>query len=61
MRKACYDLKKREGKIRFITEIKRENLLCCKEVLNFAQLQHLEGIKPNFGVHDGIEYTASAH
>jgi nitrogen-specific signal transduction histidine kinase len=60
MRKACYDLKEREGKIRFITEITRENLICCKEVLNFAQLQHLEGIKPNFGIHDGIEYTASA-
>ena len=60
MRKACYDLKEREGKIRFITEITRENLLYCKEVLNFAQLQHLEGIKANFGIHDGREYTASA-
>ena len=60
MRKACYDLKEREVKIRFITEITRENLLYCKEVLNFAQLQHLEGIKANFGIHDGIEYTASA-
>jgi two-component system, OmpR family, sensor histidine kinase VicK len=60
MRKACYVLKEREVKIRFITEITRENLLCCKEVLNFAQLQHLEGIKANFGIHDGIEYTASA-
>jgi signal transduction histidine kinase len=60
MRKACYDLKEREVKMRFITEITRENLLCCKEVLNFAQLQHLEGIKANFGIHDGIEYTASA-
>jgi two-component system sensor histidine kinase VicK len=60
MRKAYYDLKQRGGKIRFVTEIMKENLLCCKEVLNFAQLRHLEGIKANFAIHDRIEYTASA-
>ena len=60
MRKAYYDLKQRGVKIRFVTEIMKENLLCCKEVLNFAQLRHLEGIKANFAIHDRIEYTASA-
>jgi two-component system, OmpR family, sensor histidine kinase VicK len=60
MRKACYDLKERGVKIRFITEITRESLLCCKELLNFAQLRHLKGIKANFAIYDGIEYTASA-
>ena len=60
MRKAYYDLKQRGVKIRLVTEIMKENLLCCKEVLNFAQLRHLEGIKANFAIHDRIEYTASA-
>ena len=60
IRKACYDLKEKGVKIRFITEITRESLLCCKEILNFAQLRHLKGIKANFAIHDGIEYTASA-
>ena len=60
MRKAYYDLKQKGVKIRLVTEIMKENLLCCKEVLNFAQLRHLEGIKANFAIHDRIEYTASA-
>jgi two-component system, OmpR family, sensor histidine kinase VicK len=60
MRKGYYDLKQKGVKIRLVTEIMEENLLCCKEVLNFAQLRHLEGIKANFAIHDRIEYTASA-
>jgi len=60
IRKAYYDLKQRGVKIRLVTEIMKENLLCCKEVLNFAQLRHLEGIKANFAIHDRIEYTSSA-
>jgi hypothetical protein len=59
MRNAAYDLKKRGVKMRWITEITRENIPYCMEVMKFAELRHLDGIRGNFAVHDGREYTAS--
>jgi two-component system sensor histidine kinase VicK len=42
---------------RVLTAITRENILFCKEILEIAQVRHLDGIKGNFGVTD-TEYIA---
>ena len=41
---AYTDLKNRGIRIRFITEITAENISYCKEVMNFAELRHLDGL-----------------
>jgi sugar-specific transcriptional regulator TrmB len=53
-------LKERGAKIRFITDITKEDIPYCKEAMKFAELRHLDEIKGNFGVHDRVEYTATA-
>ncbi|HEU4444197.1 MAG TPA: hypothetical protein VFR94_05950 [Nitrososphaeraceae archaeon] len=53
-------MKKRGIKIRFITEITRENVQHCKELMNISEVRHLDEIKGNFGIADGILYTAGA-
>jgi hypothetical protein len=49
--------KKRGVKIRYITEITKDNLMYCMEIMNFAELRHLDGVKGNFAVSDG-EYVS---
>src|SRR5919107_2172297 len=46
-------------KVRFITEITKENLYYSKELMKIVELRHLDGIKGNFGISDGVEYRAS--
>lgn len=47
-------------KIRFITEITKENIRFCKEILKFIpNFRHLEGVKGNFAVSDEKTYLAS--
>jgi two-component system, OmpR family, sensor histidine kinase VicK len=53
-------MKRRGIKIRFITEITKENVQYCKELLNISEIRHLDEIKENFGIADGILYTAGA-
>lgn len=57
---AHYVMKKRGVKIRFVTEITKGNITYCKELMNFGEVRHLDEIKGNFGVLDGIYYRASA-
>src|ERR687895_1835930 len=45
---------------RFITEITQENVRYSKELANHVELRHLEGVRGNFGIVDGIEYGAAA-
>jgi len=52
-------LKNRGIKVRFITEIMKENLYYSQELMKIVELRHLDGIKGNFGISDGIEYRAS--
>ena len=52
-------LKNRGVKVRFITEITKENLHYSKELMKIVELRHLDGIKGNFGIADGVEYRAS--
>jgi hypothetical protein len=54
------ELKDRGIRLRWITEVTKENIYYCKELAKIAELRHLDGIKSAFGIHDGIEYRASA-
>jgi two-component system, OmpR family, sensor histidine kinase VicK len=59
-RKLLTALKKRNIKIRFITDINKDNLAYCKELLNFyTEIRHLEGMKANFSISE-TEYMASS-
>jgi two-component system, OmpR family, sensor histidine kinase VicK len=52
-------LKNRGVKLRFITEITKDNLRYCKEMAKVLELRHLDGIKGNLGIIDGgREYRA---
>lgn len=57
--KDMFDLKKRNVKCRFITEVTKENVDFCKELLKIAEVRHLPGLKGNFAVNEK-EYIASA-
>ncbi len=51
------DAKKRGVKILYITEITKENLQHCKEIMKFAELRHLDGVSGNFAISE-TEYVA---
>ncbi len=53
-------LQARGIKVRIITEITTDNIEYCKELLKLCELRHLDEIKGNFGIGDGIYYRASA-
>jgi hypothetical protein len=48
--KTWTDFVRRGGKIRIVTEINRKNLSACKELMNIADIRHLNGIRGNFVV-----------
>jgi two-component system, OmpR family, sensor histidine kinase VicK len=58
--KAFADTKNRGVKIRFISEISKDNLKYCKELMKIAEVRHLDDVKGNFGVSDGSEYDGGA-
>ncbi|MGA8085416.1 MAG: hypothetical protein WB988_26465 [Candidatus Nitrosopolaris sp.] len=52
------DAKRRHVKIRYITEITKDNFDYCKELISIVdELRHLDGIKGNFYVSE-FEYAA---
>ena len=54
------DLKTRGIKFRYVTDITKENISYCKELMKFSdELRHLDGIKANFSVSE-TEYIATA-
>ena len=55
--KAILEAKARATRLRFITEITKENIALTKEFMAILELRHLEGVKGNFGVSD-VEYIA---
>src|ERR687886_2341499 len=58
--KKCYvDAHARGVKIRFITEIIKDNLTQCRQLMELVELRHLEGVQGNFGVSES-EYIATA-
>jgi two-component system, OmpR family, sensor histidine kinase VicK len=53
IRKAFLDAKSRGVRLRYITEITRDNILYCKELTKIVdQLRHLDGIRGNFMVNE---------
>jgi two-component system, OmpR family, sensor histidine kinase VicK len=59
-RKLLTKLKKGNVKIRYITDINKDNLTYCKELLKFyTEIRHLEGMKANFSISE-TEYMASS-
>ena len=46
-------------KFRYVTEITKDNLSYCKEMLKFSEIRHLDGVKGNFEVCDEKEYVAA--
>jgi two-component system, OmpR family, sensor histidine kinase VicK len=59
-KKATYAAHKKGVKIRYIFEFTSENLRYCKELMNIAEVRHLDGNKGNFGISDETEYLAAA-
>ncbi|MGI0024585.1 MAG: hypothetical protein ACREA4_05505 [Nitrososphaera sp.] len=56
--KAGYlDAKKRGVRIKYITEITKDNLEYCLEIMTFAELRHLDGVRGNFALSE-TEYVA---
>lgn len=63
IKNAYYGLREKGVKIRFVAEITDYNLLSCKQVMEFAELRHLDGVsevKGGFGISDGTTYAATA-
>lgn len=58
-KKGLSELKARKVRFRAITDITRDNVKHCKELVQIAELRHLDGIKGNFGISEKA-YTASA-
>jgi two-component system, OmpR family, sensor histidine kinase VicK len=59
IRKGYQDAKKRGVEIRYITEVTSDNLAYCKDIMNFAEVRHLDGLLGNFGVSEK-EYLGEA-
>ena len=57
---AFRELKERGIRLRFIAEITKDNIVDCKELMKTCELRHLDEVKGNFGISDGIYYGASA-
>src|SRR5437870_4114991 len=54
------DLKKRGVKVKYVTEIKKENIHYCKDLMKMIdELRHLDGVKGNLAVSE-TEYLAAA-
>jgi signal transduction histidine kinase len=57
IKKSFIDARDRNVKLRYITDIKAENISYCKELMEIAEVRHLDGIKGNFMVSEK-EYIA---
>lgn len=59
VRKGYFELNRRGVRIRWITDITKENASSCKEIMKIAELRHLDGVKGGFVVADEKVYVAS--
>ncbi len=57
---AYHQLKDKSIKLRFISEITKDNIPYCKELMKICELSHLDEIKGNFGLGDELYYRASS-
>jgi two-component system, OmpR family, sensor histidine kinase VicK len=60
VKQGYYELNKRGVKIRWITDITKDNLYPCKEISKIAELRHLDGVKGGFVLSDQKIYVATA-
>jgi len=60
IKKEYVNFKKRGVKIRFITEIVKENLSYCKELMQYVELRHLDQVRGNMMVSESA-YIATAN
>jgi signal transduction histidine kinase len=59
-KKLMNSLKERRIRLRYVTDITKDNFKYCKEMMEFAdEVRHLDGLKANFSVSE-TEYLASA-
>jgi two-component system, OmpR family, sensor histidine kinase VicK len=59
-RKLLLHIKERGIKLRFLTDINKDNIIYCKELMTFAEeIRHLEGVKASFSISER-EYIATA-
>ena len=56
---AFTEFRNRNVKVRFITEITKENISYSKQLMKIVELRHLDEIKGNFGIADEMEYRAA--
>lgn len=54
------ELSRRGIRLRFITEITKENMKYCEKLVEVCELRHLEKVKGNFGIIDGKSYGAGS-
>lgn len=59
IKKGYSDFKRRGVRIRFITEITSENLQYVKDLMNYAEVRHMDTVKGNMRVSE-TEYVATA-
>lgn len=59
IKKGYSDFKRRGVRIRFITEITSENMQYVKELMNYAEVRHMDTVKGNMAVSE-TEYVATA-
>ncbi len=57
----CVQLSQRRVKLRFITEVTKENISYCKEMMKIAEVRHLDKVKGNFGISDKRDYRGVAN
>src|SRR6266516_2013552 len=58
IKKAMLDAEKTRGtRLRFITDITKDNISYCKQIMENVEVRHLDGVKGNFGVSD-TEYIS---
>ncbi|HXS59754.1 MAG TPA: hypothetical protein VN703_02965 [Candidatus Sulfopaludibacter sp.] len=53
-------MKDRGVKIKFIIDVREDNVEYCKRLSEVGEIRHLEGFNGNFGVLDKIDYVAPA-
>jgi hypothetical protein len=58
LRNAYIEFVRKGGHIRFITEITKENLNYCKEIMKLVELRHIEGIKGIVRINE-VEYQSN--
>src|SRR5919106_1207966 len=57
-RDAYEDMKSRETKIRWVTDITKDNLTHCKDLMQYAEVRHISSLNENFRVSEA-EYIAA--